>query len=213
MHDKIVTSIITKLPVSLVELSQVSDRSVVSSMTDNTTATNISDETGRNTVSTGEESQLSVATTGKTKTLWNGTEILTVDQVYLKNIVEIPTKDEMRTLNNIIKKVVFPKMKFIPNWEDCLVLTHDKEKDINEKHAGWAHSIFRKMNWESDDHFPAYMQAIKWNTYKHSFKQHFNNTRANIITNLKRHMVSGKSNCDSRLQCFIYLTNILVSIL
>ena len=142
MHDKIVTSIKTKLPVSLVELSQVSDRSVVSSMTDNTTATNISDETGRNTVSTGEESQLSVATTGKTKTLWNGTEILTVDQVYLKNIVEIPTKDEMRTLNNIIKKVVFPKMKFIPNWEDCLVLTHDKEKDINEKHAGWAHSIF-----------------------------------------------------------------------
>ena len=36
MHDKIVTRIITQVPISLVELSQVLDRSVVSSMTDNT---------------------------------------------------------------------------------------------------------------------------------------------------------------------------------
>ena len=186
----------------MVELEQVSDRSVVSSMSDNSVNTTVSEETGGTTVSTDEESRLSVATTGKTKTLWNGTEVLTVDQVYLKNIVEIPTKDEMRTLNNVIKKVVFPRMKFIPNWEDCLVLSHVKEKDIEEKQAGWAHSLFRKMNWEADNHFPPYMQAIKWNTYKHSFKQHFNNTRANIITSLKKHLVSGKLNCYSSMQFF-----------
>ena len=40
------------------------------------------------------------------------------------------------------------------------------------------------------------------NTYKHSFKHHFNNTRANIITNLKKHMVSGKSNCNLMLHFF-----------
>ena len=184
---------ITNIPISFVEINHLSDTSVASSMTPDTAVTNTSlGNLERNTVSTGDSSALSFATPGKTKLLWNGTDAFSVESVYLRNIVEIPTKDTVRSLSNVVKKIVFPRMKFIPNWDDCLVLTHDKDEDTNEKKAGWTHSVFSKMTWGTDDYFLPYMQAIKWNTYKHAFKQHYNKVRATVISNLKQHLISGK---------------------
>ena len=183
---------ITNLPISLVAIKPLSDRSVTSSMTDNTPGTNTTGNTDRNFVSTGDSSALSFATPGKTKLLWNGTHAFSVDSIYLRNIVKIPTKDAVRTLSNVVKKSVFPRMKFIPNWDDCLVLIHDKAKNTTEKKSGWTHSVFGKMTWGTDKYFLPYMQAIKWNTYKHAFKQQFNNVCATVISNLKHHLISGK---------------------
>ena len=184
------------VPIEFIELQEPFAISVASPMSGITTTEHAEEENERNTVSTDSSSVLSCASPGKTKQLWNGVTVYTVDKVYLDNVVEIPTKDEMSTLKNTIRKVVFPKMKFIPNWEDCLVMTHDKDKDVEEKSAGWAYIVFKHMNWQSDTLFPPWMQAIKWNTYKYSFKQQFNSARASIIANLKRHMISGKRISD-----------------
>ena len=196
------------IPIPFLEIAPFSSDtcSVTSTMTDTSSESNNTTDNEQTTASTTENaggSVLSVATNGKTKWLWNGVETFTVDDVYRKNVVEQPTKDELRTLNNVIKKHVFPKLKFIPNWEDCVVLTHDKEKDTAEQ-TGWTHSVFNKMSWKSDEYFQPFQQAIKWNTYKHEFKLHFNRVRANIITNLKKHMLSGKS----KLRIFFLITSI-----
>ena len=202
------------VPIKFIELKEQSEVSVTSTMSENANTQPISDGVERNTVSTEGSTVCSYASPGKTKLLWNGVQEFSVGQVYLDNLVEIPTKDEMTTLKSTIKRVVFPRMKFIPNWDDCLVLSHDKEKDIEEKSAGWAYNIFKRMNWESDTLFQPWMQAIKWNTYKYSFKQNFNSVRASIIAALKKHLISGKA---CRIYFFTSMTtciaNIIVSFL
>ena len=72
------------------------------------------------------------------------------------------------------------------------------------KKAGWTHSVFGKMTWGTDDYFLPYMQAIKWNTYKHAFKQHYNKVRATVISNLKQHLISGKFDFIYILYCINY---------
>jgi len=198
------------IPFEFIELTDQFEISVASQMTGITNATPSDEDAERNTVTTDNSSVLSFASPGKTKQLWNGVQVFTVQKVYLDNVVELPTKDELSTMKNTIKKVVFPKMKFIPNWEDCLILEHNKEQDVREKSAGWAYNVFKQMNWQSDDLFPPWMQAIKWNTYKYSFKQQFNSVRACIIANLKKHMMSGKS--DRFLLCFNKLIQLLTTI-
>ena len=97
------------VPIEFIELQEPFAISVASPMSGITTTEHAEEENERNTVSTDSSSVLSCASPGKTKQLWNGVTVYTVDKVYLDNVVEIPTKDEMSTLKNTIRKVVFPK--------------------------------------------------------------------------------------------------------
>ena len=126
------------------------------------------------------------------KLLWDGKTDYSVQEVYLADIVEDLDKDVATKLGKIVTKVIFPNQKFIPNWSTCLTLTHDLEKDVEDSDAGWIHHVFKKMNWTIDDNFPAYQQAIKWNTYKYALKERFDNHRATNIAKLKKGIIGGK---------------------
>ena len=115
---------------------------------------------------TGDDSAQLVASTSTSatclpKTIWDGRSIITVKDVYNKNLVEDENKDTIMAVGNVMSQTIFPKMKFLVNWDSCCVPYHDKEKDEN-----YLQTIFERMGWNYRSNEQLHVQAIKWNTYR-----------------------------------------------
>ena len=183
----------SKLPISKLEFEIHPGGSFISTMTGD--STELGNDTGSVTVTVTDvssQSSAGITLNGDGKPIWDGKTAYTVQEVYLGDIVESIDKNTIRKLTNLISKVIFPNEKFLPNWSSVLTLTHDPERDKNEKDGEWLHHLFGKMNWDTNCHFLQFHQAIKWNTYKHAFIHQFNNYRATNIAKMKKHLLGGK---------------------
>ena len=189
-----------KFPCATIEFENQTRLSILSDMTADATTNDEETVQGSATVtdassSSGTSSSGGTVTTllsKQGKPLWDRTTIYTVEEVYLGNIVEEVDKEVLRKLGKMISKVIFPVQKFLPCWSECLTLSHDEKKDDEERDGQWVHHLFKKMNWETNEFFKPFEQAIKWNTYKHAFIHNFNNYRATNIAKMKKHVIGGK---------------------
>ena len=171
--------------------STVSGLSIITKYTEASIMSD-NDESQQQEVETrGEDSAQLVASTSTSvtclpKTIWNGRSIITVKDVYNKNLVEDENKDTIMAIGNVMSQTIFPKIKFLVNWDSCCVPYHDKEKDVD-----YLQIIFDRMGWNYRSNEQLHVQAVKWNTYRNSAKAQFNSTKATRIGLVKKEIVSG----------------------
>lgn len=149
----------------------------------------------------------STSATCQPKTIWDGTSVIPVKEVYNKNYVEDENKDTIMAIGSVMSQTIFPKMKFLVNWDSCCAPYHDKEKD--EKYL---QTIFERMGWNYRSDSQLHVQAIKWNTYRNSAKAQFNSTKATRIGLVKKEIVSGKSHFFGDTECFFYVMKLVAEV-
>ncbi len=142
---------------------------------------------------TGENTHIGTSTatsaTCLPKTIWDGQTSITVKDVYNKNLVEDENKDTILTIGGVMSQTIFPKLKFLVNWDACCAPYHDKTKD-----ADYLSIIFDRMGWNYHaNEQQLHVQAVKWNTYRNSAKAQFNSTKATRIGLVKKEVVAGRT--------------------
>ena len=139
-----------------------------------------------NSLSTGTGSQVSVQS-GRSQTLWDRTTSYSIDDVYRINIVETEDKETVQEIGTVMSQTIFPKLKFLINWDKSYVPHNDRTKD-----EGYLHVVFDRLGWNYRQADRLYIQAIKWNTYRNVVKSQFNSTKATRIALVKKELVAGK---------------------
>ena len=141
---------------------------------------------------TGEGNHIGTSTatsaTCLPKTIWDGRTPIAVKDVYNKNLVEDENKDTIMTIGGVMSQTIFPKLKFLVNWDACCAPYHDKAKDAN-----YLTIIFDRMGWNYHSSEQLHVQAVKWNTYRNSAKAQFNSTKATRLGLVKKEIVAGKT--------------------
>ena len=134
------------------------------------------------------EASTSTSATNLPQTVWDGKTTISVRDVYNKNLVEDENKDTVMAIGGVMSQTIFPKLKFLVNWDSCCAPYHDKSKDAN-----YLNIIFDRMGWNYRSNEQLHIQAVKWNTYRNSAKAQFNSTKATRIGLVKKEIVAGKT--------------------
>lgn len=94
--------------------------------------------------------------------------------------------DTMKSLNNAIRKILIPRMKFVSTNKQ---FGQFEQPDFSDEHC-WIHRVFEQLG--TLKHASDYIKAEIWMMYRSKVKEQFSIHRATVTKNLKTVFLKGK---------------------